>query len=156
MANNFSIKILETEIDPDISLAEFRARNHHAGAIVSFIGQVRDEDNKVDALELEHYPGYTERCVNDIAEAAFQRWELDDLLVIHRVGRMAPGEAIVLVAAASVHRRTAFETTDFMMDYLKSEAPFWKKEVRNGASCWIEPRKEDYHDKARWRISGEI
>lgn len=154
MPKTITIDILEMTFDPDAALAKFRARNQNAGAVVSFLGQVRSEGDNVDALELEHYPGYTEKYVHAIARTAFDRWALDDLYVIHRVGRMAPGEAIVLVATASAHRRAAFEATDFMMDYLKSEAPFWKKEIRGGVSHWIEPRCEDYQDKARWRVSG--
>lgn len=149
------INISAEAFDPDAALAQFRARNDAAGAIVLFLGQVRSEDHSVDTLELEHYPGYTEKCVADIACAAKQRWSLDDVLIIHRTGRLSPAEPIVLVAAASAHRRDAFDAADFMMDYLKSEAPFWKKEFRGGESHWIEPRDQDYKDKARWREQEE-
>jgi len=148
-------RISAEPFDPDTALSAFRAHNRAVGAIVSLLGQVRSEDDGVDALELEHYPGHTEKCVADIARAAGERSSLDGILIIHRTGRMPPAEPIVLVAAASAHRRDAFEAADFMMDYLKLEAPFWKKEFRSGASHWIEPPDQDYKDKARRRPQKE-
>ena len=150
-----TIEVVEKAFEPNASLAAFSEQNSQAGAIVSFLGQVRNDDQEVDALELEHYPGYTEKHIEEIAKTARERWRLDDLLIIHRIGRMTPGDAIVLVAAASAHRRDAFEATDFVMDYLKSDAPFWKREVRGQNSQWIEPREQDYQDIARWRENGE-
>ena len=155
MGRPYTIEVVENAFDPNASLAAFSAKNSHAGAVVSFLGQVRNDDQEVDALELEHYPGYTEKQIEEIARAAMERWRLDDLFIVHRTGRMVPGDAIVLVAAASTHRRDAFEATDFVMDFLKSDAPFWKREVRGRNSQWIEPREQDYQDIARWRYNGE-
>lgn len=123
------------------------------GALTSFIGLCRDEQGTLTALELEHYPGMAERQLTQIAEQAIARWPLDGLTVIHRHGKIAPGENIVLVIAASRHRRAAFEAADFLMDYLKTSAPFWKKEHRhdgNGEN-WVEAKAEDDDAAARWQ-----
>lgn len=122
------------------------------GALVSFTGLCRDEAGTLTALELEHYPGMAEAELTRIAEEAIGRWPLTGLTVIHRFGKIPPGDNIVLVVAASSHRRAAFEAADFLMDYLKTRAPFWKKEhlVSGGASNWVEARAVDDEDAARW------
>jgi len=135
-------------LDAPALLAAFERANSGAGAIVSFAGRVRGEGG-VTALELEIFPGFTEPAV--AAAMAEIAAGVDDLWALHRFGRLAPGETIVLVAAASAHRRAAFEAVDRAMDWLKTQAPFWKKEHRAGAAAWIEPRAQDHADAARWR-----
>ena len=122
------------------------------GALVSFTGLCRDEANTLSALELEHYPGMAEAELTRIAEKAIERWPLTGLTVIHRYGKIPPGDNIVLVVAASAHRRAAFEAADFLMDYLKTRAPFWKKEhlVSGDASSWVDAKAGDDEDAARW------
>jgi len=155
MQKNVSIEIAFAPFDPHTALRAFTERFPEAGAIASFIGQVRGERGEVDALILDHYAGVTESEIAKIAEEALSRWPLFGLAIIHRVGEIAPGEPIVFVAAASKGRRAAFQAVDFLMDYLKSEAPFWKKESRGGQTQWIEPRAEDFEDKARWNAQEE-
>ena len=150
MATAIDIEICAQPFDPDSAGAAFRRANAHAGAIVTFLGQVRNEDGAVSALTLEHYDGLTQIEISKIASEAAARWSVDAIMIRHRVGDMAPGEPIVLVAAAAPHRRNAFETADFLMDYLKSAAPFWKKETRGRDEQWIEPRAQDLADRARW------
>lgn len=150
--NAMRIEVTAEPFDPVEALRAFEAMSENMGAITSFLGKVRKEDagDPVEALTLEHYPGLTEKTIRSAADEAMRRWRLGGLLVIHRVGRMVPGEPIVLVAAAAPHRRAAFEAADFLMDYLKTRALFWKKETRAGIESWIEPREEDYQDAARW------
>ena len=150
----FEARIAPEPFDPDAESRRFRARNPQAGAIAVFLGQVRGEMGRAAGLELEHYPGFTESVVAASAAGARARFRLDDLLVLHRVGALQPGEPIVLVAAAARHRRDAFDAAEFMMDHLKTRAPFWKREIApDGASTWIEPRPEDRRDLARWMES---
>ncbi|GGB92325.1 molybdopterin synthase catalytic subunit [Novosphingobium endophyticum] len=130
-------------------LAAFAARYPEAGGIVSFLGQVRAGDG-VEALELQHYEPLTLPAMEELAGRVHRRWRLDGMLVIHRSGAMAPGDPIVLVAAAARHRRDAFAAADFAMDHLKSESWFWKREKKDGAWRWIEPREQDLEDIARW------
>ena len=120
------------------------------GAVASFVGLVRGGDG-LDALVLEHYPGMTEREIGRIVEEAGARWPLDGVTVIHRVGRLAVGTRIVLVAVAAAHRGAAFEACQFVMDYLKTRAPFWKREERGGESRWVEAKTSDDAAAARWR-----
>jgi molybdopterin synthase catalytic subunit len=120
------------------------------GAVASFIGLVRGDDG-LTALTLEHYPGMTESEIGRIAEEATQRWPLDGITVIHRIGRLTPGDRIVLVAAAAAHRGAAFAACEFLMDFLKTRAPFWKEEERDGAATWVEHRASDGEAAARWR-----
>lgn len=150
MPARLDIEVCGAPFDPDQAAATFRSDNAAAGAIVTFLGQVRDDDGAVSALTLEHYEGLTQSEIAKIATDAAARWPVDAITIRHRVGEMAPGEAIVFVAAASAHRRSAFDAADFLMDYLKSAAPFWKRETRGGDARWIEPRAEDYKDRARW------
>lgn len=121
------------------------------GAVVTFTGIVRDvADGGLVAMEIEHYPGMTERAVAGIAEEARQRWSLGDVLVVHRYGRLAPGEAIMMVATSARHRKEAFEAAEYLMDYLKSRAPFWKKEIGRDGDAWVEARSEDETALSRW------
>lgn len=146
------IRVSTELFDPGAELAAFEKSAAGAGAIASFLGKVRGtaHDEKVEALHLEHYPGVTERSIADIEGQARDRWSIGDVLIIHRVGDLKPGEPIVMVCVASDHRREAFEAADFLMDYLKTEAMFWKKEIREESEAWIEPREADYKDAARW------
>jgi molybdopterin synthase catalytic subunit len=122
-----------------------------AGAIVTFTGITRDSANgDMDVMEIEHYPGMTERALTAIAEQAMQRWKLADCLVIHRYGRLAPQDPIMMVATASRHRADAFAAAEFLMDYLKSRAPFWKKEITKSGTDWVEARAEDEAALRRW------
>ncbi|WP_173931311.1 molybdenum cofactor biosynthesis protein MoaE [Chelativorans sp. Marseille-P2723] len=123
------------------------------GAVVSFSGRCRDEGGRLAALELEHYPGMAEAEIGRIAREAASRWGLSGLTIIHRFGRIMPGENIVLVVTASPHRRAALEAADFLMDYLKSRAPFWKKEhLADGESGgWVAAKAEDENALERWR-----
>ncbi|GHB10578.1 molybdopterin synthase catalytic subunit MoaE [Salinicola rhizosphaerae] len=122
------------------------------GAVVSFTGLVRDfnERPEVQALSLEHFPGMTETALRQIAEEARQRWALQAVTIIHRIGRLAPGDGIVLVQVASAHRRAAFEACDFIMDILKTRAPFWKKEHTSSGDYWVSERQSDHEDAGRW------
>lgn len=120
-----------------------------AGAIATFSGIVRGEGD-IQSLTLSHFEGFTETEVGNIAATAMKRWPLNACRINHRVGTMVPGDTIVFVATASKHRRAAFEAVDFIMDYLKSEAPFWKQETRDETTRWIEPRQDDMTDRQRW------
>lgn len=146
------IKVSESVIDAAQELATFETTTPGAGAIVSFSGLVRDTSSKgtVKSLHLQAYEPMTSAGIKAAAEQAKTRWPLLSLCVRHRIGDIAPGETIVFVAAASAHRRAAFEAADFLMDYLKTDAIFWKKEVTDQGEIWIEPRAEDYTDSARW------
>lgn len=129
----------------------FAAGHTDMGAIVTFTGIVRDlAAGDLDAMEIEHYPGMTEAALTEIAEQAVTRWSLGDALVIHRYGRLAPGELIMMVATAAPHRKDAFEAAEFLMDYLKSRAPFWKKEHVGAQSNWVAAKDADENALARW------
>lgn len=123
------------------------------GAVVSFTGRVRDRSaaQNLLALELEHYPAMTEQALRQIAEQARQRWAIDDLAIVHRVGRLAVGDNIVAVVTVSAHRRDAFEACEFLMDYLKTSAPFWKKEITTDGETWVEARDSDDAAALRWQ-----
>lgn len=148
------ITVSEEEFDPGTELSAFRSVAATSGGVAAFAGYVRGEGDAVKALVLEHYPGPTESSIAAIIAHACDRWALDAVRIRHRVGRMTPGEAIVFAAAAAAHRRDALEAVDFLMDFLKTEALFWKKEERQGGAVWIEPRARDYADAARWRRDG--
>ena len=149
------IRVSDTPFDPGAEISAFEKAADAAGAVVTFLGKVRAENGDVEALRLEHYPGVTERSIRDIEKEARDRWEIDESLIIHRAGEMTPGEPIVLVCVSARHRRDAFEAADFLMDYLKTKALFWKKEVSAGGEKWIEPRKADYNDANRWNEKNE-
>ena len=122
------------------------------GAIVTFTGIVRGQKSKtLDYMFIEHYPGMTETQIKLIVEEAFKRWKICDVLVIHRYGKLEPGEPIMMVATAAEHRREAFEAAEYLMDYLKSRAPFWKKEVLNGEENWVDAKSEDEASLNRWQ-----
>lgn len=144
------ISLAEAPFDPGALLSEFSQGRSEVGAVATFTGIARAEAGSTSILELEAYPGFTESEIGRIAEEARRRFGLDDLLIRHRIGRIAPGEPIVFVATAARRRRAAFEACDFLMDYLKSRAPFWKKEHGPDGARWIEPRAEDHADIARW------
>lgn len=142
---------LQTEpFDPGALLTGFCAGRAETGAVVSFTGLARASGGETRQLELEAYPGFTDAEIGRIAEAAVARFALHDVLIVHRIGLIAPGEAIVFVATASGHRREAFEAADQLMDYLKSRAPFWKKEHGPDGARWIEPTSRDLADAERW------
>jgi molybdopterin synthase catalytic subunit len=146
------IEVRAAPFDPGTELRRFAESGAGAGAIVSFTGIVRagGEAGEVSALELDHYPRFTARTIQTIADEARSRFELIDLVILHRHGRLAPGEPIVFVAAAAEHRRAAFEVVDYLMDRLKTEAPFWKREHGPDGSRWIEARGSDLADRERW------
>lgn len=143
------IRLALAPFDPAAELAAFAAAHPQAGGMVSFLGQVR-ADGAAEALELQYFAPLTLPGMEDLGRSVLARWPLDGLLIVHRAGTMEPGEPIVLVAAAARHRRDAFAATDYAMDHLKSESWFWKREKRAGHWHWIEPREQDYADKARW------
>lgn len=143
------IRVSATSFNPEEELAVFRKAVSAAGAIASFTGIVRN-DGQTELLSLSHYPEFTERFIQGFVSEANARWDLNGVHIVHRVGDMVPGEPIVFVATASAHRRAAFEACDFLMDKLKSEAPFWKQETKSGQKEWIEPRAEDASDLKRW------
>ena len=144
------ILISDTPFDPGEHLNQFSKANISAGAISSFLGQVRNENGTVKALELQSNKGVTEQGIAQAETQARERFSLIDVLIIHRIGTMEIGEPIVLVLVAAKHRRDAFEACDFLMDYLKTEAMFWKKQTGKTGSLWIEPRAQDYQDNKRW------
>ncbi|MBN9235193.1 MULTISPECIES: molybdenum cofactor biosynthesis protein MoaE [Phyllobacteriaceae] len=147
------IKIQAQDFDIAAEIGELTAGRADIGAVVTFSGLCRDEAGALVALELEHYPGMAEAEIGRIAVEAIGRWPLQGLTVIHRHGRIRPGENIVLVVTASAHRLAAFEAANFLMDYLKSRAPFWKKEHRADGSDggWVEAKDSDEAAAARWR-----
>ena len=140
--------------EPGALLSEFCRDRTTDGAVVSFTGLVRADQGAATKLELEAYPGFTESEIERIAQAATVRFSITDYLIVHRTGEITPGEAVVFVATASAHRREAFEACDHLMDYLKSRAPFWKKEHGAGEPRWIEPTERDRTDTKRWDEQG--
>lgn len=147
------VRVQAGDFDIAAEIAALTAGRTDIGAVVTFSGLCRDEAGRLSALELEHYPGMAEGEIARIATEAVDRWALQGLTVIHRFGKLAPGDNIVLVVAASSHRQAAFEAADFMMDYLKSRAPFWKKEHRSDGSTgdWVEAKDSDEQAATRWR-----
>jgi molybdopterin synthase catalytic subunit len=144
------VRLTDQAFDPGAELAGFAKDRAEVGAVATFTGLARADGGATRVLELEAYPGFTEARIGEFAEAARARFGLIDLAVVHRVGKMAPGEPVVFVATAARHRRAAFEACDYLMDYLKSRAPFWKKEHGPDGARWIEPRAEDHADMSRW------
>ena len=132
-------------------LKKFTATLDDIGALVTFTGIVRGQKSEtLDYMLIEHYPGMTETQIKLIAEETFKRWKICDALVIHRYGKLEPGETIMMVATAAQHRKEAFEAAEYLMDYLKSRAPFWKKEVLNGEEHWVEATSGDEAALSRW------
>ena len=144
------IRVQDAPFDAGAELNAFTARQRDAGGIVSFSGIVRDVAGGLQAMRIEHYPGMTEKALTAIAEEARDRWELADVLVIHRHGDLRPQEQIMMVATAARHRAAAFAAADFLMDYLKSRAPFWKKEVTGQGADWVAAKDEDEAALRRW------
>ncbi|HXC54869.1 MAG TPA: molybdopterin synthase catalytic subunit MoaE [Rhizomicrobium sp.] len=145
-----NVHIQAEDFDVGDEIEALTAELPQTGAVATFVGLVRGGDD-LTALTLEHYPGMTEREIARIAEEARRRWALTGITIIHRVGRLTVGERIVLVAVASAHRANAFEACEFLMDYLKTRAPFWKQEERGGTVQWVEHRAADVAAAERWR-----
>lgn len=148
--NNVSIQ--HEDFDVGAVMAEMRATSNNVGAMVSFVGLVRDlsYDERVENILVEHYPGMSEKALNKIIEEARQRWDLLAVKVIHRVGTLSPNDQIVLVATASSHRGHAFSSCEFIIDYLKTDAPFWKKEVKPQGGEWVVTKDSDVQRMQRW------
>ncbi len=146
------VRVQQQDFDVGAEIAALRVGNRRVGAIASFVGTVRDlnEGEGVAAMTLEHYPGMTERALEDICAQARQRWDIFDTTVVHRVGDLEPGDQIVLVVVTSAHRGEAFAACEFIMDYLKTQAPFWKKERTPTGERWVEARASDDQAAARW------
>ena len=146
------VRVQEADFDISTEVAALRADNPRVGAVACFVGTVRDlnEGNTVQAMELEHYPGMTEKALEAIAAQARERWAGSDVLIVHRVGKLLPLDQIVLVATTAVHRAEAFESCAFVMDYLKTQAPFWKKEKTAHGEKWVDARESDDAARARW------
>jgi len=148
-----TVRIQTADFDLSTEIAALRAGDLEVGAIVSFVGTVRDmnEGSQVNSMELEHYAGMTEKALADIIVEAKSRWSIHEALVIHRIGKMLPGEQIVLVAVTGQHRGEAFAACEFIMDYLKTAAPFWKKEATPTGEHWVDARSTDDEAMERWR-----
>ncbi|WP_026317126.1 molybdenum cofactor biosynthesis protein MoaE [Ahrensia kielensis] len=152
MALKPHISVQASDFDLQSEVDKLTQGRKDIGAVVTFTGLCRDEGGKLKALELEHYPAMAEAQLNQIAQKAAKRWPLTGLTIIHRFGKIEPGANIVLVVTASSHRRAAFEAADYLMDYLKSEAPFWKKEHLADAEDgdWVQSKQADIDDLKRW------
>ena len=150
------LKVTVAEADFDIAVLqrELLQGQCSEGAIATFTGYVRSENNQRDVftLELEHYPGMTERSIGAILSEAAERWPLQSATVVHRVGKLQPGDQIVWVGVSSSHREAAFAACEFVMDYLKTRAPFWKKELGPDGTCWVDARESDTDRASRWQV----
>lgn len=151
MSNPF-VRVQKEDFDLSTEVKWLRQEKGDVGAVVSFVGTVRDinEGDDVKQLELEHYPGMTQKALENIREEAHKRWDLAGSLIIHRIGKMSPQDQIVLVAVASRHRENAFSAAHFIMDYLKTNAPFWKKEWTPEGERWVDARLSDTEALDRW------
>jgi molybdopterin synthase catalytic subunit len=149
------VRVQTQDFDVGAEIAALRAGDPRVGAVAAFVGVVRDlnEGASVSTLHLEHYPGMTERSLEEIVAESRRRWDLYDVLVVHRVGALAPTDQIVLVAVTSAHRGEAFAACEFVMDYLKTRAPFWKREQTPAGARWVEARESDDLAAQRWRGS---
>ena len=155
-ASGQSVRVQDAAFDPGAEINAFLARNPNSGGIASFIGQMRDfrgndRTEKIAAMTLEHYPGMAEKQFEDLIADARRRWTLDDALIIHRYGTMHPGDPIVLVVTASAHRADALAACEFLIDWLKTKAPFWKKEAAGADAAWVEAQDSDDARAERWR-----
>lgn len=152
MSGQTFIRVSPEDFDLSEETSRIRAANPQTGAIVSFVGVVRNRNDGSDvaAMSLEHYPGMTEKALGAIIKSARARWSIDDVTVIHRVGDLAVGDQIVLALVSSAHRREAFEACEFIMDWLKTEAPFWKKEKTPEGDRWVDARESDDVARDRW------
>ncbi len=159
------IRVQREDFDVGAELAALSAGNAAIGGIVSFVGLVRDLDGpagpgsvavveRVSAMTLEHYPGMTEKMLAEVAAEAQARWPLEATLIIHRYGALAPGDRIVLVACASAHRQAAFDACNYLIDWLKTKAPFWKREETGSGPQWVAARADDDQAAARWLDKG--
>lgn len=148
-----TVRVQIQDFDAGLEINLLRNARKDAGAVVSFIGQVRDlnEGDAVSKLTLEHYPGMTEKALEAIVKLAQSRWDIFDTVIIHRIGSLQPADQIVLVAVSSAHRCEAFKACEFIMDYLKTEAPFWKKEQTNTGERWVEAKITDEDARERWK-----
>ncbi len=148
-----TVKVQREDFDPGAEIARLHEGRSDIGAVVSFVGVVRGDSggDKLRTMTLEHFPGMTERELERIAEEARERWSLDGVTIVHRYGELKPGERIVLVVTAAGHRHAAFEAGSFLMDYLKTKAPFWKREMRESGEHWVEARESDDRAAERWR-----
>jgi len=151
------VSIQSADFDLSQEVAALRDGDGGVGAVVSFVGTVRDRNGggpaDISAMELEHYPGMTESAIEAMIDAAMQRFDIRGARVMHRVGRLLPGEQIVLVAVTSAHRGQAFQACEFLMDYLKTQAPFWKKETTATGARWVDARVADDDALRRWGIT---
>ena len=147
------IRVQHEDFDPGAEIAALHSGRSDIGAVVSFVGLVRGESHgeRLTSMTLEHFPGMTERELQRIADEASARWSLQGCTIVHRVGELKPGDRIVLVVTAAAHRRAAFEAGEFLMDYLKTRAPFWKRELRATGEYWVEARDSDDEAAARWK-----
>ena len=153
---SINVSVQSSDFDTSALQESLIAGAAQEGAVVTFTGYVRsdNEQRRVHGLELEHYPGMTEQSINDIVEDAFDRWALLAATVVHRIGKLAPGDQIVWVGVSSSHRESAFAACEFIMDYLKTRAPFWKKELGPGGEHWVQARQSDNSRAARWSQDG--
>ena len=151
-----TVRIQAADFDAGAEIAALRKGNPKVGAVASFVGVVRDvnEGDSVAEMTLEHYPGMTEKSIGEIVTQARGRWDILDALVIHRIGTLKPMDQIVLVVVTSAHRGDAFAACEFIMDYLKTRAPFWKKEQAGRGARWVEARETDDVAAERWRLKG--
>lgn len=151
------ISVQTASFDPGALLNELHADYRGTGAVVGFVGYVRDfnDGDVVSGMWLEHYPGMTEKALAGIVEQAQARWLLHEVYVLHRVGQLEPGEPIVFVGVASAHRQAAFEANAFIMDYLKTRAPFWKRESTPEGERWVDAKDSDEQALSRWQSAGE-
>jgi molybdopterin synthase catalytic subunit len=151
-----TVRIQTEDFDVGEAIAAMRKGNRSIGAVASFVGVVRDvnEGDSVARMTLEHYPGMTEKSIEAIVSQARSRWNVIEALVVHRVGTLAPTDQIVLVVVASSHRGDAFAACEFIMDYLKTQAPFWKKEETGEGERWVDARASDDLAAERWRLKG--
>ena len=150
------IAVQQEDFDLGEEASQLRSIGNNVGAVCTFSGMVREfqqdtDTDAVDELFLEHYPGMTEKCLREIVDQAFERWPLSGCRVIHRVGALQPGDQIVFVGTASEHRQAAFESAEFIMDYLKTQAPFWKRQTGSSGTEWVEHRDSDEQAAKRWR-----
>lgn len=148
-----TVRVQVEDFDVTAELKTLCGDQADIGAVVNFIGLVRDinDGDDIQTLTLEHYPGMTERALEKIADEAKSRWDINDSLIIHRVGTLKPRDQIVLVAVTSAHRGEAFNACEFMMDYLKTQAPFWKKEATSHGERWVDAKLSDDDAQARWK-----
>ena len=146
-----NISIQNEDFDPGREIEALSKDAGATGAVASFVGLVRDEDKLLTSMTLEHYPGMTEKAIAEIVETAQQRWSVLGVRVIHRIGRLLPGDRIVLVVVSSKHRGDAFAACEFIMDYLKTQAPFWKREETSSGGRWVEARDSDDEAANRWQ-----